>query len=54
MPRFKVKSPLDHNGELYAVGDIVEMSEKQAAAIPHAVEAAPEPKKPEQAPKSSK
>ena len=43
--RFAVKSPLEHDGKVYALGDFVELTEKQARAMPHAVEPAPEPAK---------
>ena len=39
MPRFKTKSHVTHDGKEYEAGAIVDMSEKQAAAIPWAVDA---------------
>lgn len=53
MPRYVVKSPLEHDGKPYAPGEFVVLSEAQAAVMPWAVEAAPETKKAEP-PKSTK
>jgi hypothetical protein len=44
MPRFKVLTPLKFDGDLYEPGEMVEMSEKQAAAIPHCVQPLAPPK----------
>ncbi len=44
MARFKVVTPLRFNGEIYEPGEMVEMSEKQAAAIPHCVQPLAPPK----------
>lgn len=33
MPKYKVISPLDHNGEPYPIGSTVDMSEKQAETL---------------------
>lgn len=62
MARFVVTSALEHDGKAYSAGEFVELSDRQAAAMPHAVEHAPLPaaapateqKKPEPAPKSTK
>ena len=33
MPRFKVASPIRHNGELYGVGDPIEVSKDEAEQL---------------------
>jgi hypothetical protein len=33
MPQFNVLTPLRHNGEFYSLGAVVEMTQKQAAAL---------------------
>ncbi len=37
MPKFKVLSPIKHDGEEYAPGETIELTAKQAAAMPWAV-----------------
>lgn len=61
MPRFLVKTPVEHDGNPYPPGSFVVLTEAQAKAMPWAVEAAPEPvpektepKKAESSSKSSK
>jgi uncharacterized protein YgbK (DUF1537 family) len=41
---FKVKTPIRKDGEDYAPGEIIQLSAKEAATMPHAVEALPEAK----------
>jgi hypothetical protein len=38
MPKFKVKSPLHHNGKPYAIGSTVELDADEAALVAEAVE----------------
>lgn len=53
--KYRVTGNLNHDNADYAVGDTVEMSEAQAAAIPWAVEAMPLPQPPKsEPPKSTK
>ncbi len=33
MPKFKIKSPLEHNGELYPIGSTIDLDEKTAAPL---------------------
>ena len=46
MPKYTVKSPLNHDGEEYAIGATVEMDERSAAQLVGTVEAAVEPPPP--------
>lgn len=41
MPRYLVKTPVEHDGKPYAPGEVVVLTRAQAAAMPDAVEAAP-------------
>jgi hypothetical protein len=43
MPRFVCKSSVTHDGKEYLPGEVVELSEAQAAAMPWAVEPASSP-----------
>jgi hypothetical protein len=43
MATFKVTSPIKHDGERYEIGESIELSAKEAAQIPWAVEAPPAP-----------
>lgn len=55
MPRFAVKSQLEHDGKKYAPGEFVNLTQEQASAMPWAVEAAPaQPIKSEESPKKGK
>ena len=38
MPKYTVKTPIRHDGEDYAPGEIIELAAKEAKDIPHAVE----------------
>jgi hypothetical protein len=44
MPSYTVRTPIRKDGEDYAPGEKIDLSEKQAAAIAHAVEPARESK----------
>jgi hypothetical protein len=41
---FKVKTPIRKDGQDYAPGEIIQLSAKEAAAMPHAVDPAPDAK----------
>jgi hypothetical protein len=43
MATFKVKTPIRKDGTDYAPGSKIELSEKEAASIPHALENPPAP-----------
>ena len=40
MPKYRVISPLGHDGRNYAIGDVVELDPKKAERMPWAVEPA--------------
>ncbi len=44
MPKYLVKSNIQKDGKLYEPGSKIELSEKEAAEMPWAVEAIPTPK----------
>lgn len=43
MPRFVCKTPVEHDGAPYKSGDVVVLTEAQAAAMPWAVERMADP-----------
>ncbi|MGE0671965.1 MAG: hypothetical protein AB7O64_02810 [Methylibium sp.] len=47
MPKYTVKSPLDHDGKRYAIGKSVELTEEEAEPLlGHTVELPPAAEKP--------
>lgn len=55
MPKYTVKSPLDHDGKRYAIGQAVELTEEEAESLlGHTVEPAPAAEKPAAPPKPPK